>query len=66
MDIIIWIEVSIALFAATLTVTKKQLSVSDKLLSAWLFLLAIDYANIGITMLSYDFTIMSSSFLFSP
>ena len=67
MDIIIWIEVSIALFAATLIVTKKQLTVSDRLLSAWLFLLAIDYANIGITMFSYDFTILSSSFfLFNP
>jgi len=67
METVIWVGFSIALFAGILTVTKKQLSVSDKLLSAWLFLLAIDYGNIGITYLSYDITIIPSSFfLFNP
>lgn len=67
MEEVIWVEFSIALFAAILTVTKKQLTVSDRLLSAWLFLLAIDYANIGITSLSYNVTIIPSSFfLFNP
>ena len=49
MDKVIWIGFSIALFAGIITVTKKQINTSDKLLSAWLFLLAIDYGNIGIT-----------------
>jgi len=67
MDTLIWVAFSISLFAGILIVTKKQLYVSDKLLSALLFLLAIDYANIGITALSYDFNIISSSFfLFNP
>jgi len=67
METVIWIGLSIALFAGVLTVTKKQLNVSDKLLSAWLFLLAIDYGNIGFTFLSFDFTIIPSSFfLFNP
>ena len=67
METIVWVGFSIALFAGILTVTKKQINVSDKLLSAWLFLLAIDYGNIGITYLSYDITIVPSSFfLFNP
>lgn len=67
METVIWVGFSIALFAGILTVTKKQVNVSDKLLSAWLFLLAIDYGNIGFTSLSFDFTIVPSSFfLFNP
>ena len=67
METVIWVGFSIALFAGILTVTKTQLSVPDKLLSALLFLLAIDYGNIGITYLSYDITIVPSSFfLFNP
>ncbi len=67
METVIWVGFSIALFSGVLTVTKKQINVSDKLLSAWLFLLAIDYGNIGITYLSYDITIIPSSFfLFNP
>ena len=67
MEEVIWIGFSIALFAGILTVTKKHLSVSDKLLSAWLFLLAIDYGNIGITLFTYDYNIIPSSFfLFNP
>ena len=67
MEIIIWVGFSIALFAGILVVTKKHLSVSDRLLSAWLFLLAIDYGNIGITLFTFDYTIIPSSFfLFNP
>ncbi|MCD4768619.1 MAG: helix-turn-helix domain-containing protein [Bacteroidales bacterium] len=67
MEIVIWVGFSIALFAGIVTVTKNQVNVSDKLLSAWLFLLAIDYGNIGITSLSYDLIIIPSSFfLFNP
>ena len=67
MEKVVWVGFAIALFAGILTVTKKQINVSDKLLSAWLFLLAIDYGNIGITYLSYDVTIIPSSFfLFNP
>ena len=67
MEIIVWIGFSIAIFAGILVVTKKHLSVSDKLLSAWLFLLAIDYGNIGITLFTFDYAIIPSSFfLFNP
>ncbi len=67
METVVWVGFSISLFAGVLTITKKQLSISDKLLSAWLFLLAIDYVNIAITYLSFDFTIIPSSFfLFNP
>ena len=67
MDKVIWIGCSIALFAGILIVTKKNVSVSDKLLSAWLFLLAIDYGNIGITLFTFDYAIIPSSFfLFNP
>jgi len=67
MDTVVWIGFSLALFAGILTVTKKQITVSDKLLSAWLFLLAVDYANIGITFISYNPVIIPSSFfLFNP
>ncbi len=67
METIIWVGFSLALFAGILTVTKKQINASDKLLSAWLFLLAVDYGNIGITFLSYDPAIIPSSFfLFNP
>lgn len=67
MEIIVWVGFSIALFAGILVVTKKPLSVSDRLLSAWLFLLAIDYGNIGITLFTFNHTIIPSSFfLFNP
>ncbi|MEA3450783.1 MAG: helix-turn-helix domain-containing protein [Bacteroidota bacterium] len=62
MNIIVWVAFSIALFAGLLIVTKKQLSTPDKLLSALLFLLAIDSANIGITALSLNLNIIPSSF----
>ena len=67
METVIWVGFSIALFAGILTVTKKQANTSDKLLSAWLFLLAIDYGNIGISSLIYDLAIIQSTFfLFNP
>ena len=67
MEKIIWAGFSMALFAAILNVTKKQLSVSDKLLSAWLFLLAIDFGNLGILSLTTDYSLIPSSFfLFNP
>ncbi len=67
MDKVVWVGFSIALFAGILTVTKKQINVSDKLLSAWLFLLAIDYGNIAVTTLFYEVTIIPASFfLFNP
>ncbi len=67
MEKIIWAGFSIALFAAILTVTKRQSGVSDKLLSAWLFLFAFDYANLGITAMATDYYLIPSSFfLFNP
>jgi AraC-like DNA-binding protein len=67
METVIWIGLSIAIFAGVLTLTNKNINVSDRLLAAWLFLLAIDYGNIGITYLYFDFAVIPSSFfLFNP
>jgi AraC-like DNA-binding protein len=67
MDKILWAGFSMALFAAILTVTKKKPTVSDRLLSAWLFLFAIDYGNLGITAwLTTSPLIPSTFFLFNP
>ena len=67
METVIWVGFALALFAGILTAFKKQVNTSDKLLSIWLFLLAFDYGNIGITFLSYEPAIIPSSFfLFNP
>ncbi len=67
MDTVVWIGLSIAIFAGFLTLTKKNITVSDRLLAGWLFLLAFDYGNIGITNLYLDFAVIPSSFfLFNP
>jgi AraC-like DNA-binding protein len=64
---IIWAGFSMTLFAAIITATKRNQSTSDKILSAWLFLMAIDFANLGIhSNLTDGFFIPSTFLLFNP
>lgn len=64
MEVIAWIGCSQALFSGLLTLTKGNKSISDRLLSAWLFLLAIDFLTFGLeTSIFPHFIILSNSFL---
>ncbi len=66
-NIIIWVGFSQSLFAAILVSAKKNLEVQDKILSAWLFLLAIEFLTGGIDILIWGLPLLSSSFLlFNP
>lgn len=68
MVIIVWIGFSQALFSGLLTLTKGNKSISDRLLSAWLFLLAVEFLTIGIESEVFpNFVFLSNSFLlFNP
>lgn len=68
MEIVAWIGFSQALFSGLLTLTKKDKSISDKLLSGWLFLLAIEFLTFGLESKIFpDFILLSNSFLlFNP
>ncbi len=68
MEIIAWIGFSQALFSGILTITKTEKSISDKLLSGWLFLLAIEFLTLGLqSKLFPDFILLNNSFLlFNP
>lgn len=64
MEVVAWIGFSQALFSGLLTLTKGNKSISDRLLSAWLFLLAIDFLTLGLeTTIFPHFIILSNSFL---
>jgi len=68
MEIIAWIGLSQALFSGLLTLTKGNKSISDRLLSAWLFLLAIEFLTVGLeSQILPNFIFLSNSFLlFNP
>jgi len=67
MNIIVWIGFSQGLFAALLMFTKKESSLSDKILSGWLTLLAIEFLTCGLDYQIYKEPLLSSSFLlFNP
>src|SRR4030042_7125725 len=67
MEIILWIGLSQSLFAALLIATKKHNSVSDKLLSSWLFLLAASFFSSNISIKLFGYPLLSNSFLlFNP
>jgi len=68
MEIIAWIGFSQALFSGLLTLTKDPKSISDRLLSTWLFLLATDFLLLGVESKVYpDFVFLTNSFLlFNP
>jgi len=67
MEIIVWIGFSQGLFAALLMFTKKESSLSDKILSGWLTLFAIEFLTCGLDYQLYGRPLLSSSFLlFNP
>jgi AraC-like DNA-binding protein len=68
MEVIAWIGFSQALFSGLLTLTKGNKSISDRLLSAWLFLLAFDFLSFGLESKMFpNFVFLNNSFLlFNP
>lgn len=67
METIAWIGFSQALFAAIIMMAKKNRSVPDKLLTAWLCLLSIAFLTCAIDYTLFGYPLLSSSFLlFNP
>lgn len=63
MEILSWIGVALGLFTGVLMVTKKDNSLSDRLLSGWLFLLGIEFLSAGIDYDQFGYPLMSNAFL---
>ena len=67
LETVIWIGLSQSLFAGIIIAAKPKAQVQDKILSAWLFLLAIEFLSCGIDFLFWGIPMLSSSFLlFNP
>jgi len=67
METIAWLGFSQALFAAIIMIAKKNRSVPDILLSAWLCLLSVAFLTGAIYYTVYGYPLLSSSFLlFNP
>lgn len=63
METIAWIGFSLGLFTALLLIFKKNAAVYDKVLAAWLSLLAIEFLTLGIDFKIFGKPLLSSSFL---
>ena len=63
MEILSWIGAALGLFTGLLMVTKRQNSVSDKLLAGWLFLLGVEFLSAGIDYDQFGYPLMSNGFL---
>ncbi|MFW5793569.1 MAG: helix-turn-helix domain-containing protein [Bacteroidota bacterium] len=67
MEIIAWLGFSHGLFAAVLMMAKRERTVSDQILTAWLCLLAIEFLSCAIDINVFGEPLLSSSFLlFNP
>jgi AraC-like DNA-binding protein len=68
MEVIAWIGCSQALFSGLVIGTKKSCTTADKLLSAWLILMGIEFATYGIDLYLFgDTPLLSNPFLlFNP
>jgi AraC-like DNA-binding protein len=67
METILWVGFSQSVFAGILIHTKKNISVSDRILVAWLFLLAIEFLTCAIDYKIFGTPLLSSSLLlFNP
>lgn len=67
MNTIAWIGFCQSLFAAILMFTKRERSLSDKILSGWLTLLSIEFLTCGLDYEIFSQPLLSSSFLlFNP
>ncbi len=67
METIAWIGFSQSLFAGLLIMTKRNANISDRLLSGWLCLLAIEFLTCALDYIIFGRPLLSSSFLlFNP
>lgn len=67
MEIIAWVGFSQGLFSALLISTKRENSVSDKILSGWLSLIAFEFLTCALDYKIFGKPLLSSSFLlFNP
>jgi AraC-like DNA-binding protein len=67
MEILLWVGLSQSIFAAILIGTKKESSVSDKILTGWLSLLGIEFFTCILDYWIFDHPLLSNSFLlFNP
>jgi len=67
METVAWIGLAQSLFAATLIGTKKGSNTSDKILSGWLYLMAIVFLSTGLHYKLFNNQPLSNSFLlFNP
>ena len=65
MNTLVWIGFCQAMFAAILMFNKNEQTVSDKILSAWLVLLAIEFLTAGMDYQFYKTPLLSGSHLLS-
>ncbi|HPR32815.1 MAG TPA: helix-turn-helix domain-containing protein [Prolixibacteraceae bacterium] len=64
MEVIAWIGLAQALFSGILTLSKEKRGTQDKLLTAWLFLLAIEFLTFGLESKIFpNFVLLTNSFL---
>lgn len=68
MEVVAWIGFSQALFSGILTLSKNEKSISDRLLTAWLFMLALEFLTFGLESKIFpNFLLLTNSFLlFNP
>ena len=67
MEIIAWVGFFQGLFAAILVAAKRERRVSDRLLSAWLSLLSLEFLIFVVDYNTFGYPLLSSSFLlFNP
>ena len=67
MEILVWIGVAQSLFASILMISKKEKSVSDKILYIWLLLLGVEFLTCALDYKIFGRPLLSSSFLlFNP
>lgn len=67
MEIIGWIGFTQGLFAALLMFSKKEQTLSDRILSGWLVLFALEFLTCALDYRIYGYSLFSSSFLlFNP
>jgi len=67
MNVLLWIGFSQSLFAALLIATKKNNSISDRVLTTWLFLLAVSFLSSLLSIRLFGFPLLNNTFLlFNP
>ncbi len=62
-EVLLFVGVSQAFFSSLLILTKKEKSIADKILAAWLILMAIEFITLLFDLYWYERPLLSSSFL---